>query len=216
MKNNETSSLQPRENILFTALKLFAAQGLARTTVRQIAKEAAVNVSAISYYFGDKNGLYRAAFTEAMPCPVEDIKTVNQSNPSLEQTLNILFNGFVAPLKQSELVKLCLRLHMRELVEPTGLWSETINNDIAPRRQALLLVLQKHLGLPEIDDDLHRLAMSIVAMGVHLLVGRDVIESVCPQIIDTEQGLDDTHAALVRFATSMVEAEAMRRKAVRA
>lgn len=216
MKNNETSSLQPRENILFTALKLFAAQGLARTTVRQIAKEAAVNVSAISYYFGDKNGLYRAAFTEAMPCPVEDIKTVNQSNPSLEQTLNILFNGFVAPLKQSELVKLCLRLHMRELVEPTGLWSETINNDIAPRRQALLLVLQKHLGLPEIDDDLHRLAMSIVAMGVHLLVGRDVIESVCPQIIDTEQGLDDTHAALVRFATSMIEAEAMHRKAVRA
>jgi len=216
VKNNETSSLQPRENILFTALKLFAAQGLARTTVRQIAKEAAVNVSAISYYFGDKNGLYRAAFTEAMPCPVEDIKTVNQSNPSLEQTLNILFNGFVAPLKQSELVKLCLRLHMRELVEPTGLWSETINNDIAPRRQALLLVLQKHLGLPEIDDDLHRLAMSIVAMGVHLLVGRDVIESVCPQIIDTEQGLDDTHAALVRFATSMIEAEAMRRKAVRA
>jgi len=216
VKNNETSSLQPRENILFTALKLFAAQGLARTTVRQIAKEAAVNVSAISYYFGDKNGLYRAAFTEAMPCPVEDIKTVNQSNPSLEQTLNILFNGFVAPLKQSELVKLCLRLHMRELVEPTGLWSETINNDIAPRRQALLLVLQKHLGLPEIDDDLHRLAMSIVAMGVHLLVGRDVIESVCPQIIDTEQGLDDTHAALVRFATSMIEAEAMHRKAVRA
>jgi len=216
VKNNETSSLQPRENILFTALKLFAAQGLARTTVRQIAKEAAVNVSAISYYFGDKNGLYRAAFTEAMPCPVDDIKTFNQSDLNLEQTLNILFNGFVEPLKQSELVKLCIRLHMRELIEPTGLWSEMINNDIAPRRQTLLLALQKHLGLSEMDDDLHRLAMSIVAMGVHLFVGRDVIESVCPQIIDSEQGLDDTHAALVRFATSMVEAEATRRKAMRA
>lgn len=216
MKNNETSSLQPRQNILFTALKLFAAQGLARTTVRQIAKEAAVNVSAISYYFGDKNGLYRAAFTEAMPCPVDDIKTFNQSDLNLEQTLNVLFNGFVEPLKQSELVKLCIRLHMRELIEPTGLWSEMINNDIAPRRQTLLLALQKHLGLSEVDDDLHRLAMSIVAMGVHLFVGRDVIESVCPQIIDSEQGLDDTHTALVRFATSMVEAEATRRKAMRA
>ena len=105
---------------------------------------------------------------------------------------------------------------MRELIEPTGLWSEMINNDIAPRRQTLLLALQKHLGLSEVDDDLHRLAMSIVAMGVHLFVGRDVIESVCPQIIDSEQGLDDTHAALVRFATSMVEAEATRRKAMRA
>lgn len=216
MKNNQIPPLQPRANILITALKLFAAQGLVRTTVRQIAKEASVNVSAISYYFGDKNGLYRAAFTEPMPHPLEDVKSSSQSDLNLEQTLNILFNGFIAPLKQNELVKLCMRLHMRELVEPTGLWSETITNDITPRRQALLIVLQKYLGLPEIDDDLQRLAISIVAMGVHLLVGRDVIESVCPQIIDTEQGLDDTQAALVRFATSMVEAEASHRRAMHA
>jgi AcrR family transcriptional regulator len=216
VKNNQIPPLQPRANILITALKLFAAQGLVRTTVRQIAKEASVNVSAISYYFGDKNGLYRAAFTEPMPHPLEDVKSSNQSDLNLEQTLNILFNGFIAPLKQNELVKLCMRLHMRELVEPTGLWSETITNDITPRRQALLIVLQKYLGLPEIDDDLQRLAISIVAMGVHLLVGRDVIESVCPQIIDTEQGLDDTQAALVRFATSMVEAEASHRRAMHA
>ena len=216
MKNHETTSLQPRENILFTALKLFAAQGLARTTVRQIAKEASVNVSAISYYFGDKNGLYRAAFTEAIPRPIEAINTPRQSDLNLEQTLSILFNHYIAPLKHSELAKLCMRLHMRELVEPTGLWSEKINNDIIPRNQALLIALQKHLDLPEIDDDLHRLAMSIVAMGVHLFVGRDVIENVCPQIINSEQGLDETHATLVRFATSMVEAEATRRKALRA
>jgi AcrR family transcriptional regulator len=216
VKNNQIPPLQPRANILITALKLFAAQGLVRTTVRQIAKEASVNVSAISYYFGDKNGLYRAAFTEPMPHPLEDVKSSSQSDLNLEQTLNILFNGFIAPLKQNELVKLCMRLHMRELVEPTGLWSETITNDITPRRQALLIVLQKYLGLPEIDDDLQRLAISIVAMGVHLLVGRDVIESVCPQIIDTEQGLDDTQAALVRFATSMVEAEASHRRAMHA
>jgi AcrR family transcriptional regulator len=216
VKNNQIPPLQPRANILITALKLFAAQGLVRTTVRQIAKEASVNVSAISYYFGDKNGLYRAAFTEPMPHPLEDVKSSSQSDLNLEQTLNILFNGFITPLKQNELVKLCMRLHMRELVEPTGLWSETITNDITPRRQALLIVLQKYLGLPEIDDDLQRLAISIVAMGVHLLVGRDVIESVCPQIIDTEQGLDDTQAALVRFATSMVEAEASHRRAMHA
>ncbi len=205
---------QPREKILLTALELFAEQGFERATVRQIARKAEVNISAISYYFGDKAGLYRAAYTEAMPCSVDDIEAFEQSNPGLEQALNILFNGFIAPLKQSELVKLCLRLHMRELVEPTGLWSETISNDIAPRRQALLMVLQKHLNLREVDDDLHRLAMSIVAMGVHLLIGRDVIEKVCPQIIDTSQGLDDTQAALVRFSVSMVEAEATRRKAL--
>lgn len=215
MKKDKTP-LPPREKILYTALKLFAEQGLARTSIRQIAKAAEVNVSAISYYFGDKNGLYRATFTEAMPCPVVNIENFRQSSPSLEQTLDILFASFVTPLKQDELVKLCMRLHMRELVEPTGLWSESINNDIVPRRQMLLEVLQKHLGISEIDDDLHRLAMSIVAMGVHLLVGREVIERMCPQIIGSEKALDETHAALVRFAISIVEAEATRRQALKA
>ena len=105
---------------------------------------------------------------------------------------------------------------MRELVEPTGLRPESITNDITPRRQSLLIALQKYLGLPKIDDDLQRLAISIVAMGVPLLVGRNVIESICSQINDTEQGLDDTQTALVRFATSMLEAEDLYRGAMRA
>lgn len=215
MKKNENTPLQPREKILYTALKLFAAQGLERTTVRQIAKEANVNISAISYYFGDKNGLYRAAYTEMMPCPKDDDDMLNLADMSIEQMLHVAYGGFITPLKQSELIRQCLRLHMRELVEPTGLWSETIVNEIVPRRQALLDMLQKHLNLPEIDDDLHRLAMSIVALGVNLFVGREVIEKICPQIINTEEGLNGTQAALVRFAMGMIDAEAARRKALR-
>jgi TetR/AcrR family transcriptional regulator, regulator of cefoperazone and chloramphenicol sensitivity len=198
-QHNDISS---RENILLVALRLFANQGLERTTVRQIAKEAQVNVSAISYYFGDKNGLYRAAFTETMPSPM-DVDALKKSAPTLEQFLYVLFNAFIAPLKQGELAKLCMRLHMREMVEPTGLWSDTITNEIEPSLRYLQQELQQSLGLK-----------TIVGMGVHLLCGRDVIEQFCPQIMDTEQALNETHAALVRFAMSMVETEAARRKTI--
>lgn len=205
---------ESRRRIMHCALKLFADQGFERTTVRQIAKVAEVNISAISYYFGDKNGLYRATYTETMPCAMDDMDALKKANPSLEQTLQALFGGFIEPLKQGELAKLCLRLHMREMVEPTGAWSDTIANEIAPRREFLLHALQNRLGLRQPDDDLQRLATSIVAMGVYLLCGRDVIEQFCPQIMDTEQALDETHASLVRFAMSMVEAETTRRKAL--
>ncbi len=205
---------ESRRRILECALKLFANHGLERTTVRQIAKEANANVSAISYYFGDKNGLYRAVYTETMPCAIDDVDIFKKSEPTLEQVLYVLFGGFIEPLKQGELAKLCLRLHMREMVEPTGAWSDTITNEIAPRREFLLQALQNRLGLKQPDDDLQRLATSIVAMGVYLLCGRDVIEQFCPQIMDTEQALDETHASLVRFAMSMVEAEITRRKAL--
>lgn len=203
---------QPREKILFTALALFAAQGFERTTVRQIAKNAEVNISAISYYFGDKIGLYQAAFIEPMGSPKDDIALFDSPDLTLEQALNGLFSGFIEPLKQNELAKLCTRLHMREMVEPTGLWQQEIDNGITPYHQALLVVLQRNLNLTKTDDDLHRLAMCIVAMGVHLFVGRDVIEKLYPQIANSNSALNLTQQRLVMFAMSMVEAESARRK----
>jgi TetR/AcrR family transcriptional regulator, regulator of cefoperazone and chloramphenicol sensitivity len=58
--------------------------------------------------------------------------------------------------------------------------------------------------------------MSIVAMGVHLFVGRDVIEKLYPQIINNNNALSLTQQRLVMFAMSMVQAEAARRKALQA
>ena len=46
-----------RERLMLAALKLFAQQGYAKTSVRAIAAEANANVAAISYYFGDKAAL---------------------------------------------------------------------------------------------------------------------------------------------------------------
>ena len=201
-----------RNKLLLTALQHFAELGFERATVRQIAKVAHVNVSAISYYFGNKVGLYKAAYTEPMGSPKDDIALFNSPDLSLEQALNGLFSSFIEPLKQNELAKLCIRLHMREMVEPTGLWADEIDNGITPCHQALLVVLQQHLNIKTIDADLQRLAICIVAMGVHLFVGRDVIEKICPNIIANEEELNTTQQRLVMFATSMIEAEKQRRK----
>src|SRR4029453_17805245 len=48
-----------RRRILETALDLFAAQGYEGASTRQIAEGAGVNLPAIQYYFGNKEGLYR-------------------------------------------------------------------------------------------------------------------------------------------------------------
>jgi TetR/AcrR family transcriptional regulator, regulator of cefoperazone and chloramphenicol sensitivity len=47
--------------ILDTALALFAAEGFEGASTREIAEQADVNLPAIQYYFGSKEGLYRAA-----------------------------------------------------------------------------------------------------------------------------------------------------------
>ena len=60
---------QSRERLLHAALRLFAHQGYERTSTREIAEAAAANVAAISYYFGDKAGLYKAVFFGASGLP---------------------------------------------------------------------------------------------------------------------------------------------------
>ena len=203
---------ESRKRIVMAGLELFAEHGYARTSTRQIARQAQVNISAISYYFGDKAGLYRAVFTESCGAADDDIALFSDVNLTLEQALNGLFQGFIGPLKLGDIAKLRVRLHMREMVEPTGIWEEEIENGIAPYHQALIVLLQKHLNINQVDDDLHRLALCIVAMGVHLFTGRDVIERITPELTATHQALDVLHERLTFFAVSMVHAEADRRK----
>ena len=48
-----------RNQILDAAERLFAGQGFARTTIKQIGRTAGVNSALLYYYFADKDQLYR-------------------------------------------------------------------------------------------------------------------------------------------------------------
>jgi AcrR family transcriptional regulator len=61
---SKDTTLDPstREEILNVAQKVFAEMGFKEATVRQICKAANANVCLVSYYFGGKDGLYKAIF----------------------------------------------------------------------------------------------------------------------------------------------------------
>jgi len=200
----------PRQRLLEAGLRLFAQQGYARTSTREVAEAAGVNVAAISYYFGDKAGLYRAAFFEPL-CGRD--APLSFDGASLTQAPTLLFADMIAPLRSGEASRLCMRLRFREMFEPTGLWEEELRRDIAPLHTALVAVLQRQLGAPAPDDEIHRLAIAIVGLGVHLHVGRDCVDLLAPQLHAGERALDDWADRLVDYARAMVDAEARRRAA---
>ncbi len=53
-----------RLELMGAAKKIFAEKGLDGASVKDIADEAGLNVSLVSYYFGGKDGLYRACLEE--------------------------------------------------------------------------------------------------------------------------------------------------------
>ena len=62
--------------ILETALALFAAVGFDSASTRAIAEQAGVNLPAIQYYFGSKEGLYHAAIAHIGEQATQSIKPI--------------------------------------------------------------------------------------------------------------------------------------------
>ena len=59
MASPRQSSARVKERILQTAASLFAGNGYARTSMRELAKEADVNLALINYHFGSKKDLLK-------------------------------------------------------------------------------------------------------------------------------------------------------------
>ena len=208
-----SDGLEARGRLLDAALQLFADQGFSKTSTREIALAAQVNVASISYYFGDKAGLYRAVFEDPRRNPGADPAKFNQPGMPLREALSILMRGFSEPLKQGDLVQSCMKLHYREMLEPTGVWRDEIENNIKPAQLALMAVLCRHLGLDEADDDIRRLAFSVSGLGVMLHLAGDVYQSICPALLASPEAIDVYVDRLVGYALAMVDFESRRRAA---
>lgn len=213
-RKTRSDGAQSRERLLLTAMRLFAERGFANTSTREIALAAGANIASISYYFGDKAGLYRAAFCEPSPNPRKDIAAFTQPGATLRESLAAFYDMLLAPLKQGDMARLCMRLWFREMLEPTGVWHEEIDNGIKPAHAALVQVLARHLGMAQPDDDLERLTFSVVGLAVHILISREVIDKVSPQLLGSDAAIDTWLAHLVDFAEAMVNAEQARRAAL--
>jgi TetR/AcrR family transcriptional regulator, regulator of cefoperazone and chloramphenicol sensitivity len=208
----EVSRLGARGRLLLAALRIFADKGYEGATTRDICELAGANISAIRYYFGDKAGLYRAAFTEPMgdfPCHA-NMDACREDRP-LNEAMELFFRQFLEPLKRGEEMRLVMKLHFREMVEPTGVWEHEIEAEIKPTLEAMVTMLKRYFSLTRMDADVYRLAFAIIGMAVHFYVGQDVVAAVAPHLLHTPKAVDQLANRLAGYATAMIETEARRR-----
>lgn len=201
-----------RARLLQAALRLFSERGFAQTSVRAIAEAAGTNVAAIAYHYGDKARLYTATFYEPFGSGSDLIPVFSDPALSLQQALRAYFDGFLQPLKNDDLVTQSVRLHVRELLEPTHVWPDLIERECRAPHLALLRVLCRHMEVPEVDDDMHRLAFSISGLVMQMWTQRDPLMVVAPQL-GGSGSVDDWVERLTGYALSMVQGDMARRRA---
>jgi len=81
--------------IMGTAEKLFALKGYHAVSIREISKGAAVNISAVSYYFGSKENLLKALFGERIKRYEMDQNCKLSTNTGPVQSLRNFINAMV-------------------------------------------------------------------------------------------------------------------------
>ena len=176
---------ETRGRILEAALELFAASGFEGASTRTIAERAGVNLPAIQYYFGSKEGLYRAVveqFSQEMQAGVapiaERIRTeLAAGQPSRRQLVGLLCDmlDIVIALILDDSVpnrESRQKFFARMEVEPNAA-VDALQDDMV--RQCMQPVLRHHrppdrssagprAGTAARDDD-HRAGQNLLRMG---------------------------------------------------
>ncbi|MGC8916779.1 MAG: TetR family transcriptional regulator [Thermoanaerobaculum sp.] len=166
---------ETRQRLLQVATELFARQGFADTTVRELAQGARCNVAAISYHFGSKEKLYEAVmvqtFRELAGRRVASLRAVldeNHGRPTLEAVLASFASAFLDPLLAEEGAELRLRLLLQEMVRqllPPDLMHREL---VAPVSEVLTEALAS--ALPTLSrDEIALVAYSFMAQLVHVV-----------------------------------------------
>lgn len=97
-----------RQKVLQAASLLFYQNGFHGTSVRDIAEEASVNVSLISYYFKSKQGLFEYAVTQYYETYLNNLETAlkkNESFSSLDRLKDLV--STILAYKQDNLLLSC-------------------------------------------------------------------------------------------------------------
>jgi TetR/AcrR family transcriptional regulator, regulator of cefoperazone and chloramphenicol sensitivity len=119
-----------RRRILDAALELFAAEGYDGASTRLLAERAGVNLPAIQYYFGSKEGLYRAVIdsiiehTEAVMAPLATRVKAALAGPDtpreeLLELLCLMLEAFVALVSNGKQIEAKRLFFARAEVEDT-------------------------------------------------------------------------------------------------
>ncbi len=175
MAPTATQSEATRERLIDAAGEIFAAHGFRQVTVREICDRAEANIAAVNYHFGDKRGLYEAVFRHAALCaPQAQLEGPAEVRlrGAIEALLGCVF-GVGRPTWYA-------RLMMREMMEPTEILDQVVNERIRPFCDELTAIVGELGGGRLAESDQRRAVRSLVAQCVYYQHCRAVIARLDP------------------------------------
>ena len=203
-----------REQLLTHATRIFAAKGFAATTTREICDAAGKNIASIHYYFGDKEGLDRAVLLRPITAMTAAFGRFDDPGLAIEDALRMFLVPFLLPSadEAAGVDSDLMRLHLREMIEPSQVFREITAQTILPAHNLLATTLARHCGLARADADIHQLAFAIVAMAHDYCMSREFMKLLAPEVLTRTRAMERILDRLVGYSRALVDHEIARRR----
>jgi len=157
--------IDTKTKIMEIAHGLFAKKGYDAVSVRDISKEADVNISAISYHFENKLGLYQSIIMHTMSTMVMELEKIVKDNPNVTavEYVGKMFDYFTH--NESKLLSsFKFFMSMSEVLNDIEI--ECMNDNKPPGGTILEALVIKEV--PHVDeDDLAWLIRSVAGLAFH-------------------------------------------------
>lgn len=95
IKKKKIETADTREQLLKTASRLFAEKGFEAVSTRELAREADVNLAMIAYYFGSKDGLFKAIIEERFPKTAAQLRNIQKKEGDAWDKISAVIDLYV-------------------------------------------------------------------------------------------------------------------------
>ena len=197
---------QTRQQLLEVAGQVFAEQGYARATSKEICERAGANIAAVNYHFGSKDGLYGAVLEEAHArlVSIDVVSKVTQGSADPAEKLRVLLLQVVGEIAKRDTGAWELRVLSREVLAPSRMMDRMVANQVLPKSKLIAGMIAGVLDVPANHPAVSRCMVNIIGpCGFLLLTNHDLQQQVFPSLaIDPETLVDH----MVTFALGGLKA----------
>lgn len=169
-----------RSKLIEIATELFATKGFAAVSVRELTVAAQINVSAISYYFSGKEGLYEAVLTEQLAPILQALRLV-QSNASLSPIARLTFYADQIAHIHTQRPFLA-RFLTSEANNPTEHGGPTVEKHLSQVYEFMTAALREGIARGDFQPDLNvtYAAVSLVGILNFYFISKPLVQKLLP------------------------------------
>lgn len=201
---------ETRARILEAAIVAFGAEGFRGATTRQIAQQAGVNLPALKYYFGGKEGLYLACaqeivdrYSQRLLAPIVEAWTALPPEPSPEAAraaLKTVLGALAELLVGTRDAELWTGFVLRETAEPGPAFDILYGQVWAPGVELVAHLVGR--VLPDAEPEAARIEALLM---VSSLTSFSIVRPVALKYLDWPDAAGERLAAVRRIIDAQID-----------